>query len=105
MTTTFKEKTKLVVPPSIQRRAGIKPGDQLEFKVFRGMIIISPRAPSKDEPTPAERRAIDRGIARSDREYKQGRGLGPFATHEEFVASLHTEAGKAGAKKNKRTGR
>ena len=31
-------KTSIVVPAAIQRRAGIKAGDRLEFKVAGGMI-------------------------------------------------------------------
>lgn len=44
---------------------------------------------------PAERRRIDRGIAKSMREYQQGRGIGPFASVQELVASLNKEAGKS----------
>jgi hypothetical protein len=46
------------------------------------------RSSTDDRYTPAQRRAIDRGIARSLKEYKQGRGVGPFDTHEAFIASL-----------------
>ncbi len=105
MTTTLKEKAQLVVPLSVQRRARIKAGDRLQFKAAPGIITITTRpAVADDEYTPEQRRAIDRGIAQSEREYKQGHYFGPFATHEEFIASLHKEAGKLRAKKNKRIG-
>ena len=45
MTITVKNKTSLVVPPSVRRRAGIKPGDRLEFKVSGGIINIIPKPP------------------------------------------------------------
>jgi hypothetical protein len=46
------------------------------------------RSSTDDRYTTAQRRAIDRGIAQSLKEYKQGRGFGPFDTHEAFIASL-----------------
>jgi hypothetical protein len=54
-----------------------------------------------DEYTPSQRRAINRGIAQSEKEYKQGRSFGPFETHEAFVRSLQTEAAKLRGKKAK----
>ena len=46
MTFTVKDKTDLVVPPSVRRRAGIKIGDRLEFRVTRGVMqsIFGPAA-------------------------------------------------------------
>jgi len=40
MTTIVKERDPLVVPLTIRRRAGIKPGDRLKFKAARGIITI-----------------------------------------------------------------
>ena len=40
MTVTVKSKTELVVPPSVQRQAGIRSGDRLEFSVSSGTITI-----------------------------------------------------------------
>jgi len=48
---------------------------------------------------------IDRGIAQSLKEFKQGRSYGPFETHTEFIASLHKEAKKPRGKKSKRAAR
>ena len=60
MTVVVKDKKQLVVPSSVNRRAGIKPGDRLEFKVSGGIINIIPILPSADdEYTPARRHAID----------------------------------------------
>jgi bifunctional DNA-binding transcriptional regulator/antitoxin component of YhaV-PrlF toxin-antitoxin module len=38
MTVTVKNKFSLTAPAEVQRRAGIKVGDQLEFKVSSGVI-------------------------------------------------------------------
>jgi AbrB family looped-hinge helix DNA binding protein len=56
MTITVKNKTDLVVPASVRRRAGIKAGDRLEFKVSGGIINITPKPPAADnEYTPEQR--------------------------------------------------
>lgn len=44
MTVTVKQKQQLVVPPSVQRRARIKAGDPLEFKVSGGIITTLQRS-------------------------------------------------------------
>jgi len=60
MTVIVKSKDELVVPRSVRRRAGIKSGDQVEFRVSGGIINIIPELPTADdEYTPARRRAID----------------------------------------------
>ena len=43
MTSTVKSKTPLTVPDVVRRRAGFKPGDQVEFKVSRGTVTILTR--------------------------------------------------------------
>jgi bifunctional DNA-binding transcriptional regulator/antitoxin component of YhaV-PrlF toxin-antitoxin module len=48
MTVTLKPKTEITVPKSILRKAGIKPGDRIEFSVS-GRIIKIIRKPSPDE--------------------------------------------------------
>jgi hypothetical protein len=58
---------------------------------------------SAQPSTPAEGRALNRGIAASEKDYREGSFYGPFKTHEAFVAVLRQEAGKLNAKKNKRT--
>jgi hypothetical protein len=81
-------------------------GQELEFKATGGVITIVPKVPGADqEYTAAERRAIDRGIAASEKDYKEGRSYGPFETHEEFIASLQAEGAKLRVKKRKRPAR
>ena len=87
MTVIVRSKTPIVVPPSVRCRAGLKNGDKLEFTVSGGVITIHPNVPRcNDEDTPAQRKAIDRGIAQSEKEYAQGKSYGPFDTAAEVIA-------------------
>lgn len=93
MTVTVKNKTPLVVPPAVRRQAGLKSGDKLEFKVSGGVITIRPKLPTADdEYTPAQRRVIDRGIAKGLEDIRKGRIHGPFKTADEAVAHLRSLA-------------
>jgi len=96
MTTVVRKKTPIVVPESLRRRAGIKPGDRLEFKVSGGIINIIAQGPSaEDEYTPAQRRAILAEIA----EAQKGPYYGPFDTADEMIASIKAELKKRAPKK------
>lgn len=48
MTVTLKPKTEIMVPKSIRRKAGFKPGDRVEFQVTGRSITIVPKL-SPDE--------------------------------------------------------
>jgi bifunctional DNA-binding transcriptional regulator/antitoxin component of YhaV-PrlF toxin-antitoxin module len=99
--TNDRNKTPLVVPRAVRRGAGFKSGQELEIKVCGGVIAILPKLPpADDEYTSQQRRAIDRGIAASEKDYKAGRSYGPFKTHEEFIASLHKEAASCAERKS-----
>ena len=103
----------MTLPSSFRAALGVTEGSVVELTLKQGKAIMTPKLvvdrsqfPNADgEYTPAQRRAIGRGIAQSEKEYKQGRGFGPFATHEEFVASLHKEAKKLKARKTNPSGR
>ena len=100
MTVTVKNKTPLVVPPAVRRMAGLKIGDKLEFKVSGGVITILPKLPTADDDyTPAQRRMIDRGIAKGLEDIRKGRVHGPFETADEAVAHLreHTRSRRKAA--------
>jgi len=101
MTVTVKNNTTdLVVPSSIRRRAGLKVGDQVEFKVSGGIINIIPKLPSADdEYTPAQRRVID---AQLD-EAAKGPYYGPFETADAAIKFLHREIRKRKSSKAKTT--
>ncbi len=96
-------KSEIVVPRSIRRKAGIKLGQPVKFEVAGSTIIIEPAVDDKDdEYTPAQRRAIMRRIAQSEKEFAEGKGLGPFNTVEEHMASLNS---KTPRRKSKPRGR
>ena len=99
MTVTVKNNTTdLVVPKSVRRRAGIKPGDRLEFKVSGGIINIIPKLPTADdEYTPEQRRVIDARL----QEAAKGPYYGPFQTADAAVRFLHQEIHKRKASKPK----
>ena len=103
MTVTVKNKTPLVVPPSVRRRAELKSGQKIEFKVSGGVISIYPKLPAADdEYTTEQRRVVDVQLAEGLADIESGRVHGPFATHKEFIASLHAKATKLNRKKAKR---
>jgi AbrB family looped-hinge helix DNA binding protein len=96
MTITVKNKTDLVVPASVRRRAGIKAGDRLEFKVSGGIINIIPKLPAADdEYTPEQRRIIDTQLD----EAEKGPFHGPFNTADEMIAHMKGELRKRAATK------
>jgi bifunctional DNA-binding transcriptional regulator/antitoxin component of YhaV-PrlF toxin-antitoxin module len=52
MTVTLKSKKPLVVPDAALRRAGLRSGDQIEFKVSGRVINIVPKSPVDGDYTP-----------------------------------------------------
>jgi bifunctional DNA-binding transcriptional regulator/antitoxin component of YhaV-PrlF toxin-antitoxin module len=105
MNVTVKNKTPLVVPLAIRRRAGLKSGQELEFKVSGGVITILPKLPTADdEYTPEQRRVIDARLAEGLADIKAGRTFGPFSGADEMIAHMETRATKrTTAKKAKRS--
>lgn len=103
MTVTVKNKTPLVVPPSVRRQAGLKSGQKIEFKVSGGVISIHPKLSTADKYTPEQRRIVDAQLAEGLADIEAGRVHGPFSTHKEFITSLHTEAKNLNRKKTKRS--
>jgi bifunctional DNA-binding transcriptional regulator/antitoxin component of YhaV-PrlF toxin-antitoxin module len=90
---------KLVVPVEIQRKAGIEPGDHLEFKVSRRKITILASA-EKDEYTPKERRAINARLARA----RKGPYYGPFNSVREAMAFVEKGTKRPSRAKRPRSG-
>src|ERR1017187_8527596 len=83
MTITVKNKSGLVVPPTVQRKAGIKVGDELEFKVSGGIIHIIPKLPTADdEYTPKQRAVIDAQL-------KEGLGLRKLDSDDILWSTRH----------------
>lgn len=85
MTTVVKPRLPIVIPRSVQRLAGIKTGDQLEFRVAGSTILILPKL-ANDDYTPAQRRAIDARLAEADK----GPFHGPFENMDQLTAYLKT---------------
>ena len=101
MTTVVKNRTGLTVPAAVQRRAGFKAGDVVEFKASGGVITILPKLPSADdEYTPEQRSIIDAQLDEAER----GPFHGPFNTADEMVSHIKRELKKrATLKKSKRS--
>jgi len=100
MTVTVKSKTHLIVPPQVRRRAGIKTGDRVEFKVSGGIINIIPKLPSAEgEYTPEQRRTIDAALAQA----QKGPYYGPFETADQAIRFLNREIRNRKAGKGKTT--
>ena len=108
-----KNKYQVVIPRKVRNGMKIKVGDFMEAKLVKGSVVLTPKKiidysdfPNADgEYTPGQRRAVNRGIALSEKEYKKGRFFGPFDSYNEFIASLHKESSKIVTKKNKRAAR
>ncbi|MGI8744254.1 MAG: AbrB/MazE/SpoVT family DNA-binding domain-containing protein [Bryobacteraceae bacterium] len=89
MTVTVKKAEQLAVPPSVQRRAQIKPGDTLEFKVSGGVITILPKLPSADdEYTPEQRRIVNAQLAEGLDDIRKGRVSRRFENVDPMLNSL-----------------
>jgi len=86
----------LVVPASVQRRAGIKAGDRLTFKVSSQSITITASAPIY-RPTKAEWAAIHKGEAEIAR--------GESVTLTDLVHELDRNRRKGGKKTTRKGSR
>ena len=86
MTVTLKSKTEITVPKSVRLKAGIKPGEQVEFSVSGRTINIT-RKLSPDE-IQDEREISDPKIRRALKEGYQEFLAGKTRPIEEFLAEL-----------------
>jgi AbrB family looped-hinge helix DNA binding protein len=84
---SVKNKYQVVIPRNVRKKIGLNVGDLLDARVERGMITFTPKS------------VVDRGIAESLADFKEGRAYGPFETHAGLAASLHKEAAKLRPKK------
>jgi bifunctional DNA-binding transcriptional regulator/antitoxin component of YhaV-PrlF toxin-antitoxin module len=90
MNTVVKPRTELVVPSYLQRRAGIKAGDHVEFEVSPGSITIRAVSEPTYKPTKAELAAIRKGEAAIAR--------GEYVSLTEFLHDLDRPRRQAGTK-------
>ena len=66
-------KTPLLVRPAVRRQAGLKSGDEIEFKVSGGVITILPKLPLADDVfTRKQRCLIDAELAEGLADIKAG---------------------------------
>jgi AbrB family looped-hinge helix DNA binding protein len=96
MTVTLKPKSEIIVPKSIRRKAGIKPGDKVEFSVSGRVISIIPKLTPDEIEGEREMRdpKLRAHIRKSNADYLADRSR-PAG---EFLSELRTEAHKAGKK-------
>src|SRR5258708_40222183 len=88
MTTLVKiqRKGQLTLPTRLRSAVGVAEGDLVEASVQRGKIVLTPKMTihrpkfpvADDEYTPAQRRIIDRELAKGLDDVKAGRVYGPF---------------------------
>ncbi len=91
-------KTPLVVPTSLRRKAGFKSGQELEIKASGGVITILPKSPNAgDEYSASARRAINAELAKAER----GPFYGPFNSADEMIGDLKGRLSKSKGVKNK----
>lgn len=104
----IKTKGQVTLPASIRLQAKLKVGDFLEVKQQKGKIILTPQAiidlsdfpNADDEYTPAQRKIIDRRLAKALKDPRPP--YGPFETAEEGIKFLHNFVKKSRKKKTKR---
>jgi AbrB family looped-hinge helix DNA binding protein len=112
MTTLVKihRKGQMTLPSSFRAAMGVVEGSLVELSLRNGKTVITPKMvvdrskfPNADgEYSPAQRRTIDAGLAKSDADIRAGRVSKAFSNHGEFIAALHQESAKPNAKKTKR---
>jgi AbrB family looped-hinge helix DNA binding protein len=75
MTVTLKSKAEITVPKSVRRKAGIKPGDRLEFKVSGQAITILPKRTAEELEDYLELKdpAVREAISESNADIAAGR--------------------------------
>lgn len=96
MTITLKQ-NQLMVPPSVQRQAGLKSGDRLKFDVSPRSITITVVEPPAYKPTKAELAAISKG--------EQALARGESVSLTEFLHDLDNPRRKASSKASPKVSR
>jgi bifunctional DNA-binding transcriptional regulator/antitoxin component of YhaV-PrlF toxin-antitoxin module len=97
MTTIVKDENTLVVPPGLQRRAGIKSGDRVVFTVAPRTITITAAPTRTYKPTKGELAAISKGEAAIAR--------GEYVSLTEFLHDPDRPRRKSGAKTARKVSR
>jgi len=101
MGASAKNVTPLIVPASIRRKAGFKPGEPLEFRAHGGVITIRPKVEPADDETPEQRRKILRGVRKGLKEIQQGKYT-LYSSVAEMAADIEAAARKRSAARRKK---
>jgi AbrB family looped-hinge helix DNA binding protein len=99
MTVTLKHKSEITVPKSIRKKAGLKPGDRVEFKVSDRTITIVPKLTPDEIHDEREIRdpKISAAIRKSYQEFLAGKSLLSRNFLPSARRALSVDAGKHGA--------
>jgi AbrB family looped-hinge helix DNA binding protein len=84
-----KTKGQVTIPTTLRRQAGLSIGDFLEAKIEGGNIVLKPQS------------LVDRHVAESIEQFRDGQSFGPFDTAEEMIASLKKNVKTQAVKKSK----
>ena len=74
---TIKTKFQVTLPVELREQLHLEEGDLLEATVERNSIVFKPKVV-------VDREHVEATIAEGLRDYKEGRGEGPFKTVKEF---------------------
>src|SRR6266849_1666537 len=110
-TAGIQNKGQVTIPTHVRRQAGLSKGDSGSLRFSGAESIVTPKLVidrsqfpnADDEYTAAQRRVIDARLDEADADIKSRPDIGPFETHEEFIASLRKEARKLRPTKTKRS--
>ncbi|HUY15695.1 MAG TPA: AbrB/MazE/SpoVT family DNA-binding domain-containing protein [Terriglobia bacterium] len=98
-------KGQVTIPTRLRAQVGLVDGDLVEAKAERGKIVLTPKLlvdrTAWGEYTPAQRRVLDARLTQSLEQAKRGETYGPFETHEQMAAFLHSQAKKARTRKTR----
>ena len=84
------KKGQITLPAGLRLKARIGEGDLLDARLSRGGILLTPKT------------LVDRHIAESEKDYREGRSYGPFDTADEMIASLQSQLKERARKKGAR---
>jgi AbrB family looped-hinge helix DNA binding protein len=106
-------KGQMTLPSRLRAAIGVAEGDLVEASIQRGKIVLTPKLiidrskfpTADDEYTPAQRRAIDARLDKSEADLKKGRTAGPFNTASEMIAHMKTVLKKRTATKTSKRSR
>ena len=80
----------VAIPKKLHDELGLSPGDYLEVELCKGKLVLTPKTLID--------KTLERRLAESFEDFRQGRSHGPFHTAKEAVRFLHAEVKKRGKK-------